>query len=347
MPMDLRTYGIGAQILRDLGVGRMKLLGSPRRMPSLLGYGLEVTGFLADEPVVAAERRSSMRNAERGEPVAPRRPRAAHRHRPGALQRRAHRPHRTRVHRRAARARRRPGRHHPHHACPARSRSAPRSNALADADEHDALVAIGCVLRGETYHFELVANESGAAGHARVDRPRHRRRQRDPDLRHAGAGRGSRRREGPRRGARRGRDGQPARRAVVSASARPLRRGARPARRDRPKAEGAPVRELGDESAARAQRPRAAARRSESKSARRRAREFALQGLYEWLLNGADAGVVDAHVREQEGFDKCDLAHFDLLLHGVIREAAAIDAVLAAPHRPAAPSCSRRSSTRR
>ncbi|HEY2189555.1 MAG TPA: 6,7-dimethyl-8-ribityllumazine synthase [Caldimonas sp.] len=36
-------------------------------------------------------------------------------------------------------------------------------NALADADEHDALVAVGCVLRGETYHFELVANESGAA----------------------------------------------------------------------------------------------------------------------------------------------------------------------------------------
>ncbi len=53
LPMDLRTYGIGAQILRDLGVGRMKLLGSPRRMPSLLGYGLEVTGYLADEPVVA------------------------------------------------------------------------------------------------------------------------------------------------------------------------------------------------------------------------------------------------------------------------------------------------------
>jgi 3,4-dihydroxy 2-butanone 4-phosphate synthase/GTP cyclohydrolase II len=54
MPMDLRTYGIGAQILRDLGVGRMKLLGSPRRMPSLLGYGLEVTGFVADEPVATA-----------------------------------------------------------------------------------------------------------------------------------------------------------------------------------------------------------------------------------------------------------------------------------------------------
>lgn len=35
--------------------------------------------------------------------------------------------------------------------------------ALADGDEHDALVAIGCIVRGETYHFELVANESGAA----------------------------------------------------------------------------------------------------------------------------------------------------------------------------------------
>jgi 6,7-dimethyl-8-ribityllumazine synthase len=36
-------------------------------------------------------------------------------------------------------------------------------NALADADDHDALVAIGCVIRGETYHFELVANESASA----------------------------------------------------------------------------------------------------------------------------------------------------------------------------------------
>ncbi|MGZ5268757.1 MAG: 6,7-dimethyl-8-ribityllumazine synthase [Caldimonas sp.] len=35
--------------------------------------------------------------------------------------------------------------------------------ALAQSDEFDALIAIGCVIRGETYHFELVANESGAA----------------------------------------------------------------------------------------------------------------------------------------------------------------------------------------
>ena len=44
--MDLRTYGVGAQILRHLGVRRMKLLGAPRRMPSMTGYGLEVTGFV-------------------------------------------------------------------------------------------------------------------------------------------------------------------------------------------------------------------------------------------------------------------------------------------------------------
>ena len=44
--MDLRTYGVGAQILRECGVQRMALLGTPRRMPSMTGYGLEVTGFV-------------------------------------------------------------------------------------------------------------------------------------------------------------------------------------------------------------------------------------------------------------------------------------------------------------
>ena len=65
------------------------------------------------------------------------------------------------------------------------------------------------------------------------------------------------------------------------------------------------------------------------KSARRRARELALQGLYEWLVSGTDAGVIDAHMHEQEGFDKADRAHFDALLHGCITEAADLDAVLA------------------
>ena len=34
--------------------------------------------------------------------------------------------------------------------------------ALAETEDHDALIALGCIIRGETYHFELVANESGA-----------------------------------------------------------------------------------------------------------------------------------------------------------------------------------------
>ena len=46
---DLRTYGIGAQILRDLGVGHMRLLATPRKMPSMAGFGLEVVGY-ADLP---------------------------------------------------------------------------------------------------------------------------------------------------------------------------------------------------------------------------------------------------------------------------------------------------------
>jgi N utilization substance protein B len=71
-----------------------------------------------------------------------------------------------------------------------------------------------------------------------------------------------------------------------------------------------------------------AAKRPKPKSARRRAREVALQGLYEWLISGAEASVVDAHMREQDGFDKCDAVHFDALLHGCIAEAIDIDAVL-------------------
>lgn len=43
---DLRNYGIGSQILLDLGVRRMKLMATPRKMPSMVGFGLEVTGYL-------------------------------------------------------------------------------------------------------------------------------------------------------------------------------------------------------------------------------------------------------------------------------------------------------------
>ena len=44
--MDLRTYGIGTQILRDCGIKKMTLLGNPRPMPSMVGYGIEVMGYL-------------------------------------------------------------------------------------------------------------------------------------------------------------------------------------------------------------------------------------------------------------------------------------------------------------
>ncbi|MBL7090515.1 bifunctional 3,4-dihydroxy-2-butanone-4-phosphate synthase/GTP cyclohydrolase II [Acidovorax sp.] len=47
--MDLRTYGVGAQILRECGVHKMALMGQPRRMPSMTGYGLEITGFIPKE----------------------------------------------------------------------------------------------------------------------------------------------------------------------------------------------------------------------------------------------------------------------------------------------------------
>jgi 3,4-dihydroxy 2-butanone 4-phosphate synthase / GTP cyclohydrolase II len=44
--MDLRTYGVGAQILKDCGVQHMRLMGHPRRMPSMAGYGLEIKGYI-------------------------------------------------------------------------------------------------------------------------------------------------------------------------------------------------------------------------------------------------------------------------------------------------------------
>ena len=47
---DLRSYGIGAQILRECGVRKLNILGTPRRMPSMAGYDLEVVGFTAAPP---------------------------------------------------------------------------------------------------------------------------------------------------------------------------------------------------------------------------------------------------------------------------------------------------------
>ena len=62
-----------------------------------------------------------------------------------------------------------------------------------------------------------------------------------------------------------------------------------------------------------------------ARSARRRSREFALQGIYAWLLRGGagveHAGEIDAHLRDGEDFSEADAQWFKTLLHGVIREA--------------------------
>lgn len=63
---------------------------------------------------------------------------------------------------------------------------------------------------------------------------------------------------------------------------------------------------------------------NKTRTPRHRAREFALQGLYQWLLNAEDAGAIDAHIRDAHGFDKADTEHFDALLHGAIRDAASL-----------------------
>ena len=59
---DLRNYGIGAQILKDLGVSKMKLMAMPRKMPSMAGFDLEVTGYLLPEPGRTAARVTSLKD---------------------------------------------------------------------------------------------------------------------------------------------------------------------------------------------------------------------------------------------------------------------------------------------
>ncbi len=72
-----------------------------------------------------------------------------------------------------------------------------------------------------------------------------------------------------------------------------------------------------------------AARKQQGTSTRRRARELALQGLYQWLISGAAGSEIEAHLAEHDGFDKFDRLHFDALLHGGIAEASLLDAALA------------------
>ncbi|WP_313074670.1 transcription antitermination factor NusB [Melaminivora sp.] len=73
------------------------------------------------------------------------------------------------------------------------------------------------------------------------------------------------------------------------------------------------------------------ARKAGSKSTRSRAREFAVQGLYQHLLGSGDAQSIDMFTRDLAGFHKADAAHYDALLHGCIEGAAQLDALIE-PH---------------
>ena len=73
----------------------------------------------------------------------------------------------------------------------------------------------------------------------------------------------------------------------------------------------------------------AGTRKSSSKPARSRAREFALQALYQHLVGQNEASDIDVFTRDLSGFHKADIAHYDALLYGSIEQSADMDALIA------------------
>jgi transcription antitermination protein NusB len=70
------------------------------------------------------------------------------------------------------------------------------------------------------------------------------------------------------------------------------------------------------------------ARKAGSKSVRSRAREFALQALYQHLVGKNDADAIDTFTRDLAGFSKADTAHYDALMHGCIEQSATLDELI-------------------
>src|SRR5450830_56519 len=68
---------------------------------------------------------------------------------------------------------------------------------------------------------------------------------------------------------------------------------------------------------------------SKNRTPRHRAREFALQGLYQWLLNNEDAKTVVNNIRAAHGFDKADGEYFAALLYGAIEQSIELRAAFA------------------
>ncbi len=71
-----------------------------------------------------------------------------------------------------------------------------------------------------------------------------------------------------------------------------------------------------------------AARKSAAKSGRSRAREFALQALYQHLVGRNETSAIDTFTRDLAGFSKADAAHYDALLHGCVAEATELDSLI-------------------
>jgi N utilization substance protein B len=65
------------------------------------------------------------------------------------------------------------------------------------------------------------------------------------------------------------------------------------------------------------------------KSARRRSRELATQGLYQWLLSGSSGSEIDAQLRGAQGYDKADHEHLEAILRGVMGDSEALSAAIA------------------
>jgi N utilization substance protein B len=68
--------------------------------------------------------------------------------------------------------------------------------------------------------------------------------------------------------------------------------------------------------------------KTSTKSARSRAREFALQGLYQFIVSRNEATDIDLFTRDLSGFHKADSVHYDALLHGCITQASDLDALI-------------------
>ena len=192
-------------------------MASPRRMPSMVGYGSK--SHRVHQPLTRPTTQGQPTGADKG-----------HRWQTGAgtgCASASSRPASTRHHRspRAGlpdRAGALVDDHITLCRCQARSRCRSACRRWPSRGDFDALIALGCIIRGETYHFELVANESGAGSRVALDHQIHR--QCHPHHREPGTGQApADGHKGTRRRPRGGGDGQPAGRAGLSLCPKPAR----------------------------------------------------------------------------------------------------------------------------